>query len=72
MAATFARMRTPLIVALVLLLALALALAVLIPTAGLSWASAPEDLNVAGASWSGPFTNSPFPGDFGVLGASWS
>ena len=67
------RLRTPVIIALALLLAIALTLALVVPVSGMSWASSPDDMNIAGASWSGPRIQ--WSGDYGdmrVMGASWS
>jgi hypothetical protein len=67
-------LRTPVIIALVLLLAIALTLALVVPVSGMSWAGSPDDMTVAGASWSGPrvrHSGGDF-GDFTVMGASWS
>ena len=71
---TLERMRTPVIIALALLLAVVLALALVLPASGISWASTPEDMNVAGASWSNPmrFFVDYDGGYFSTNGASWS
>ena len=71
---TLERVRTPVLIALALLLAVVLALALVLPASGISWASTPEDMNVAGASWSSPmrsFINYD-GGFFSTNGASWS
>lgn len=67
-------LRTPAIIVLVLLLAIALTLTLVVPVSGMSWASSPDDVTLAGASWSGPMVRFPTY-DFGgstVMGASWS